>query len=320
MHAHYRSPDNDFSSYGDFSKPLQLKQHNPLHDGPEFFASPEETSTLIGKTVSHYRVLEKIGEGGMGYIYKALDLNLQRRVALKVLSGELCKNSEVRNRFLQEARLLSAVEHAHICTIHDIFEDKNGVLYMVMPFYQGHTLRTYLKKNTIEQTQILLIIKQIGNGLSSAHKKGIIHQDIKPENIIITTGGVVKIIDFGIAQLLGWERNFRSSSSAGTPAYMSPEQIHQLTVDERSDIWSLGVVFYEMLAGHLPFENEFEEGLVYMILNDVPPRINKINDRLHRTVLKCLAKDRTERYQTINAMLSDLEVIMVRDKRLHRNE
>jgi len=318
MYLYDRSPDNIFSSGGDFSRPVHLGLNNPLYTGPGSVTYTKDSSTLIGKTVSHYRILEKIGEGGMGSIYKALDLNLRRKVALKVLSSESCKISEVRNRFLQEARLLSSIEHPHICTIHDIFEDKNGVLYMVMPCYPGKTLRTYIKKNKIDHTRILSIVKQIGDGLSSAHKKGIIHQDVKPENIIITSSGVVKIIDFGVAQLLGRERKFRESSTAGTPAYMSPEQILQWSVDERSDIWALGVVFYEMLAGHLPFENEFDEGLLYTILTEIPPRINKINDRLQKIVFRCLEKDRTERYQTILAMLSDLEIIMLKNNRGQR--
>ena len=308
MFVQYRSDSAGFSVFND--------QYNTAANHQYLHSRDVEETTMVGKTVSHYRVLEKIGEGGMGCIYRALDLNLQREVALKVLSVELCKKTEERNRFLHEARLLSSLEHPHICTIHDIFEDNNSILYMVMTCYKGKTLRHFFKQGKIARVQALLLIKQIGYGLDSAHKKGIIHQDIKPDNIIVTTHGIVKIIDFGVAQFLGRNRNYRRSATVGTPAYMSPEQIRQMQIDERTDIWSLGVVFYEMLAGHLPFENEFEEGLIYSILNEPPLRLHKTGDRLDKIVFKCLEKDREKRYQNMKMLLSDLEVLIIRNKRL----
>jgi serine/threonine-protein kinase len=274
------------------------------------------STDILGKTISHYKIIEKIGEGGMGYIYKAYDLNLQRQVALKILPPHLCQKENEKNRFLQEARLLSSLEHPYICTIHDIFEGDEGALYMVMTCYQGKTLRDYRQENQISQEKAISIVKQIASGLIEAHNKGIVHQDIKPENVIITSGDMVKIIDFGVAQLIGHYRKDKNKTSMGTLAYMSPEQTNRISVDHRTDIWSLGIVFYEMLSGKLPFDDEFEQAIVYSILKEEPPKLKQIPKELSLIVSKCLEKDRNNRYQNMREMLTDLEVFLTKGRRL----
>jgi len=273
-------------------------------------------TNILGKTISHYKVVEKIGEGGMGYIYKAFDLNLQRPVALKILPPHLCQKEEQKNQFLQEARLLSSLEHPYICTIHDIFESDEGALYMVMTCYEGKTLRNYLLEETVNQKKTISIIKQIASGLIFAHEKGIVHQDIKPENVIITSNDIVKIIDFGIAQLNNHNSKDKSKTSMGTIAYMSPEQTNRGAVDHRTDIWSLGIVLYEMLSGKLPFDDEFEQAIIYAIIKQKPAELKHVPKQLNRIVLKCLKKDRKDRYQNMHELLTDLEVFLTRNNKL----
>jgi serine/threonine protein kinase len=204
---------------------------------------------LIGRLVSHYRILKKLGEGGMGVVYKAEDTKLKRTVALKFLLTELTRNEEDKRRFIQEAQAASALDHQNICTIHEIDETEKGQSFIVMNYYEGQTLKDKIKDQRFlpaEASAQVGKIKdavdisiQIAQGLAKAHEKGIIHRDIKPANIMITTDGVVKILDFGIAKLAGQTLHTKTGSTLGTVAYMSPEQVQGGDVDHRTDIWSL---------------------------------------------------------------------------------
>jgi serine/threonine protein kinase/tetratricopeptide (TPR) repeat protein len=224
---------------------------------------------MTGKTVSHYCVLEKIEEGGMGIIYKAEDTKLKRRVALKFLPHKLTSDEEARQRFKREARAAAALNHPNIVTVYEIGEHE-GQVFIAMEYVDGKTLKELISANPLPITQVIDIAAQIAEGLSAAHAKDIVHRDIKPQNILIDKEGRVKILDFGLAKLKGVSSLTKESSILGTVHYMSPEQTMGREVDHRTDIWSLGVVLYEMLTGELPFKGDYEQAVIYSILNENP--------------------------------------------------
>jgi serine/threonine protein kinase len=298
----------------DYSLKESFNNHAPAS---VFFGSMSNILShkdLIGCTISHFKILEKIGEGGMGYVYRALDQKLCRDVALKILPPCLCHLEAQKKRFLQEARLLSSLDHPFICTIHDIFENEDGILFMVMPYYKGKTLREQMKNGKLSTKEASNLIMQIGTGLSKAHEHSIIHQDIKPENIVITEDHIPKIVDFGVARLLHSDEAEQKRKTMGTDGYMSPEQILGAEVDHRTDEWSLGVVFYELLSGYLPFRGYYEETVVYSILNEEPEPIPRVPAGLRDIIFKCLAKKAEDRYQNMLDFLTDLEVYQTRQK------
>ena len=266
---------------------------------------------MIGKTISHYRILEKLGGGGMGVVYRAEDTRLKRTVALKFLPPELTCDSESKDRFIQEAQSASALQHNNICNIHDIDETDSGQLFLVMDCYEGETLKSRIARGHFGIAEVIDIAVQIAEGLQKAHEKGIVHRDIKPANIIITKDGVVKILDFGLAKLAGQAGISKAGSIVGTAAYMSPEQARGEDVDHRTDIWSLGVVLYEMVAGRPPFTSEFDQALIYLILKEEPPPIadlrSDVSSSLVSVVSKAIQKDRDRRYQNVADMLMDLK-------------
>ena len=225
---------------------------------------------MIGKRVLHYHIIEKLGEGGMGVVYKAEDTKLKRTVALKFLSPELTRDTDGKERFILEAQAASSLDHPNICTIHEIGETEDGHMFIVMACYEGQNLKEKIGSGALVIKEVIDIIIQIAHGLERAHEEGIVHRDIKPANIIITDRGEVKILDFGLAKLAGQAQLTKDSSRLGTVAYMSPEQLSGKEVDQRTDIWSLGVVLYEMLTGELPFKGEYEQAVIYSILNDHP--------------------------------------------------
>ena len=227
---------------------------------------------MEGRIISHYKILEKIGQGGMGVVYKAEDTQLKRTVALKFLPTEFTLNEEAKARFLQEAQAASALDHPAICTVHGI-DDYNGELFIVMGLVEGESLRSKLKRSMLQTKDVIDICIQIAEGLHAAHEKGIVHRDIKSDNIMVTPKGRVKIMDFGLAKLRGSGLLTRTRSTVGTIGYMSPEQIRGEKVDHRTDLWSLGVVLYEMLTGRLPFNGEHEAAIMYEILNVEPKAI-----------------------------------------------
>jgi eukaryotic-like serine/threonine-protein kinase len=262
---------------------------------------------MVGKTVSHYKILEKLGEGGMGVVYKAEDLNLTRTVALKFLPHGLEAHERERARFLQEARAAAILNHPNICTIHDI-QDHDGQLYIVMEYVQGRTLRETVPVRKIQDAITYAI--QIAEAIEEAHTHGIVHRDIKVENIMVNSKNQVKVMDFGLAKLKGSLKLTRTGYKVGTLSYMAPEQIRGEPEDARSDIFSFGIVLHEMLTGHLPFRGEHEAAMVYSIMNEEPEPLQRLlpgapSELLH-VLDRALEKDREDRYQTVHEMLIDL--------------
>ncbi|MDD4856722.1 MAG: protein kinase [Candidatus Krumholzibacteria bacterium] len=267
---------------------------------------------MIGKTVSHYRIIEKLGEGGMGVVYKAEDLKLNRFVALKFLPPHV-SDDEATQRFVNEAHAVSALDHPNICAIYEIDQTPEGQMFIAMPCYEGASLQEMIKKGPLALDEAVWIASQIAKGLAKAHEKGIVHRDVKPGNILVTSDGLAKIVDFGLAKLATQARLTRVGTTVGTTMYMSPEQASGLEADERSDIWSLGVVLYEMATGRPPFEGEHEQAIIYSILNDTPEPVGRLlpgaPKDLERILTKALAKNLTERYQRMSEMAADLDLL-----------
>jgi len=270
---------------------------------------------MIGQTISHYTIIEKLGGGGMGVVYKAHDLKLDRFVALKFLPPHLSANEEEKARFIREAKAASALDHPNICTIHEIDETADGQIFICMTYYEGETLKKQIAKGKSQVTEVIDVAIQIAQGLAKAHEKGIVHRDIKPANLFVTNDGIVKIVDFGLAMLAGQTRLTQPGMIVGTLAYMSPEQLHDVDVDVRSDIWAFGVVLYEMLTGQLPFigEQKGEKVFSHSILNQPLLSIDltelehsELPAKLEQIINKALQKDRESRYQRVGEMLVDL--------------
>ena len=270
---------------------------------------------MIGKTILHYKILEKIGEGGMGVVYKALDTKLNREVAIKFLPHHIAPSEEERERFKVEAQAAAALNHPNIATIHAI-EEVDGETFIVMEYIKGRELKDIINSNlpkVLDLRKVLEYATQIAEGLQAAHEEGVIHRDIKSANIMITTKDQVKIMDFGLAKLIGGAELTKKHSTLGTAAYMSPEQARGDDIDHRTDIWSFGVVLYEMLTGQMPFCGEYDSAIIYSILNekhvsitekrpDVPVEIEHIID-------KCLQKNKENRHQDCGEILNDLKKI-----------
>ncbi len=268
---------------------------------------------MIGQTISHYKILEKLGGGGMGVVYKAEDTKLKRLVALKFLPPDLTRDEEAKERFVHEARAASALDHPNICVIHEIDETEDGRIFICMAYYEGETLKKKVASGTLPVAEAIDIAIQIAQGLAKAHEYGITHRDIKPANVMITKDGIVKILDFGLAKLAGASKLTKTGATVGTVAYMSPEQTRGAEVDHRTDIWSLGVVLYEMITGQLPFKGEYEQAVMYSIVNEEPKSILTASGRtdvplaLEQMVNKALAKCADERYQQLSDLLVDLK-------------
>ncbi|MGA7304573.1 MAG: protein kinase, partial [Rhodothermales bacterium] len=261
---------------------------------------------MIGQTVSHFEILERLGGGGMGVVYRARDIRLNRDVALKFLPLELSRDEEAKRRFMQEAQAASSLEHANICTILDIgttTEDDGERLFIAMPAYEGKTLKDRLADGSLERDEAIDIAVQVARGLAAAHEKGIVHRDVKPANIMLTQAGRAVILDFGLAKLAGSLAITRTGSTLGTAAYMSPEQVRGEEVDNRADLWSLGVVLYEMLEGKRPFDGDYEQAITYAILNAdpaLPP------DPIGGVLGRALAKNPDDRYDVAGQLVDDL--------------
>jgi serine/threonine protein kinase len=266
---------------------------------------------VIGKTISHYKILEKIGGGGMGIVYKAQDLKLDRIVALKFLPPHLTTSDEEKLRFIHEAKAASSLDHNNICNIYEIDETEDGQLFISMAYYEGETLDKKIKDKPLPVEDAIIIALQIGQGLTKSHEKEIVHRDIKPGNIMITVDGVVKILDFGLAKLSTQTKLTKVGTTLGTIAYMSPEQARGDTVDARSDIWSLGVILYEMIAGQVPFKGDYDQAVMYAITSETPELISGLRTgvplELERIVNRCISKDPQGRYQHADDLLSELK-------------
>jgi eukaryotic-like serine/threonine-protein kinase len=264
---------------------------------------------MIDRTISHYKILEKLGEGGMGIVYKAHDTKLNRTVALKFLPP--AGGEKEKARLILEARAVAQLDHPNICTVYEI-GDSDGISYIAMAYIEGETLKDRFENGPLAMNDVIDYARQIARGLQSAHRKHITHRDIKSTNIMVTPDGQIKIMDFGLAKLAGRTQLTQEGSTAGTVMYMSPEQARGEDVDHRTDIWSFGVVLYEMLTGRLPFQSEYETAAVYSILNEDPPPIGNFNPdvppALEAIVKKALQKNKEDRYQHLDELLSDLDV------------
>jgi len=271
----------------------------------------DDADALTGHDIAHFRVLEKLGGGAMGLVYKALDLKLDRTVALKFLPVRLGASEEAKQRFIQEAKAASALDHANICAIHEIGETDAGQLFIAMAYYNGETLQKKIRRGPLPIHEALGLFEQLADGLRRAHDAGIVHRDIKPANVVITDQGQVKIVDFGVAKMRGTE--VTDQAAIGTVAYMSPEQSRGDAIDARSDIWSLGVVLYEMLTGGRPFRGESDQTLIRAIRSDEPTSIRDVGSEipagLAALTSRCLEKDLTRRYQSVGELLADLRMM-----------
>jgi tetratricopeptide (TPR) repeat protein len=270
-----------------------------------------EAAPLANRELGPYRLVREIGSGGMGVVYEAEDTRLRRRVAVKLLPPELSRDRGAKERFLREARAASALDDPNICTVHDVGEC-DGQLYIVMAYYEGETLKERLAKGPLPESEARQVAIEVARALARAHEAGIVHRDIKPANVMLTGRGKVKVLDFGIAKMRGDATLTRAGSSLGTPAYMSPEQARGEPVDGRTDVWSLGALLYEMLAGRRPFPGDDERAVLAAIQSRKPEPLERIRPEvppeLSRTVAKALAKNPAERHQSAAELLSDLEL------------
>lgn len=264
---------------------------------------------MIGESISHYKIVKKLGEGGMGVVYLAEDLKLKRKVAIKFLPSPIAANSEDRQRFEIEAQAAAALNHPNIATIHAI-EEVDGQPFIVMEYIAGIELREKVASGPLPLPDILDITLQIAKGLQTAHENGVVHRDIKSANIMFTNKGEVKVMDFGLAKVRGRTRLTAENSTLGTAEYMSPEQVKGREIDHRSDIWSLGIVLFEMITGKPPFRGDYQEALFYLIMNEAPEPVTALRAgvpmELERIVNKALAKKPAERYQRVDEMSEDL--------------
>ena len=267
---------------------------------------------MIGQTISHYRITGQLGSGGMGVVYKAEDTNLDRTVALKFLAPHLLESEEHKQRSLREAKAAASLDHPNICMVYEVGE-ADGRVFFAMGYVDGVEVRAKIKERPLKLDEALDIAIQAGEGLRAAHQRGVVHRDIKSSNLMLTSTGQVKIMDFGLAQLAGGTRLTKSETFLGTPAYMSPEQAQRQPTDRRTDIWSLGVVLYEMVTGRLPFEGEREAAVIHAIIRDSHEPITAVRvgipTELDRIVSKALAKKPEERYQHVDDLLVDLQAL-----------
>ena len=270
---------------------------------------------MVGQTISHYKITEKLGEGGMGVVYKAEDTNLKRPIALKFLAAHLLNDAEIKARFTREAEAAAALNHPNVCTVYEI-DEVEGKNFISMAFIEGESLEERIKGGPLKLKDALDIATQTAQGLQAAHEKKITHRDIKPANLMITGSGskqLVTIMDFGLAQLADRSKLTRMDETMGTVTYMSPEQTYGAEIDHRSDIWSLGVVIYEMVTGQQPFKGHYDKAVMYSITSEEPEPMTALRTgvpmELELLVNKCLAKEAGKRYHSTADMVVDLETL-----------
>ena len=264
---------------------------------------------MIGSAISHYKIVAKLGEGGMGVVYKAEDTKLERTVALKFLAQHLLDDEEAKERFLREAKAAAALDHPNICTVYEI-DEVDGKTFIAMAFLEGESLEEHISEGPLSIKDALDFARQTADGLQAAHTKGVLHRDIKPANILISPEGRATIMDFGLARLTEASRLTKFDTAMGTVAYMSPEQAQGMEVDSRTDVWALGCVLYEMVSGQRPFQGVYDQALLYDIVHEVPAPLTSIRAgvpmELEFAVAKCLEKDADNRYQHASDAAVDL--------------
>lgn len=262
-----------------------------------------------GNHVGHYEILSEVGAGGMGVVYKAFDHQLERTVALKFLPPDPICNPADRKRLLHEARAASALDHKNIASIHAVEETGDGQLFIVMTYYEGVSLATRMRREPLSKAESVEIVRQIAEGLGHAHLHNIVHRDIKPSNVILAPEGEAKIVDFGLARFVSAGASTQTLSIAGTLSYMSPEQLSGKAIDARTDVWSLGVIAYELLTNRLPFQGDNPASTITAILQSPPAEMEGVSPELQLIVLRALAKNAAERYQSCGELLRDLKTV-----------
>ena len=266
---------------------------------------------MIGQTISHYRILERLGGGGMGIVYKAEDTRLNRPVALKFLLPDLTRDPDAKQRFILEAKAASALQHNNICVVYDIDETEDGQMFISMEYLHGETLKQRIERGPMTIDEAVGITTQVAEALRKAHEHGIVHRDIKPANIFLTSEGAAKLLDFGLVKLSRPTMLTKAGSTLGTLPYMSPEQLRGTQVDQRTDIWALGAVLYEMLSGHPPFKGEYDAAILFAILEVEPEPIERLRPDADgapaRVLSRALTKDLAGRYQRVEEMIADLQ-------------
>jgi serine/threonine protein kinase/dienelactone hydrolase len=305
--CHLENPDDTFYC-GKCGTKLSLAEEFPA--APTLTLQTPLKVLPAGSIIAEkYKIVGEVGRGGMGIVYKAEDTKLRRTVALKFIPPELSRYPEAKERFIREAQAAAALDHPNICTVHEV-EDFEDRAFIAMAYIQGQSLREKIAKHPLSIDEALDIAIQVARGLEEAHNKGIIHRDIKSANIMVTEKGQAKIMDFGLAKVIGESLITKEAKTMGTVAYMSPEQARGEAVDQRTDIWSLGVVLYEMLAGQLPFKGERETSIMYSIVHEEPKRLKTIKpdipSELEQIIHLALEKKPEARYSSAGEMLKDL--------------
>jgi serine/threonine protein kinase len=267
---------------------------------------------MIGTEISHYKIMKKLGQGGMGHVYLAEDIRLGRKTALKLLAPEFSRDETIKERFKREAQAVAALNHKNIVTIFE-FGEFQGNPYIVMEYVEGESLRDRQRRKNLMLKEIVSISGQICEGLSKSHKTGIIHRDLKPENILFDQDGHVKILDFGLAKFRNHENITQKSTRVGTINYMSPEQLQGRDVDAQSDIFSLGIMLYELFTGSMPFKGDYEASIIYSILHEQPKLVKDFNmdlpEKVQNIIDKALAKEKDDRYLSVDELAKDLKLL-----------
>ena len=270
--------------------------------------------SMIGRTISHYRIVERLGGGGMGVVYRAEDTKLDRSVAIKFLPPQWVDDPEAKDRFVREAKAASALDHPNICTIYEIGETDDGQLFLAMAYYEGQTLKRRLEDGPLPIADAVEIVRQLAEGLAKTHLRDILHRDIKPPNVFLTPEGQVKLLDFGLAKIIG-EGVTLTGMTQGTPAYMAPELIRGERATPQTDLWSLGVLLYESLVGQRPFGGRSIPSIVHAVHTGEPRPVRLLRPEvpatLERITARLLAKDPRDRYTSCRELLDDLAVVDV---------
>src|SRR5215475_9544752 len=268
-----------------------------------------ELGSFIGQTFSHYRIIEKIGGGGMGVVYKGRDLQLQRDVALKFLPSDLAVNSRDKENLLREARAASSLDHPNIGSIYGLEETGDHQLFIIMAYYPGETLASVISRGLSTLPQSLDLLIQTARGLAAAHARNIVHRDIKPTNIIITNDGIAKIVDFGLARVVASSTMTQSMQTSGTLPFMAPEQVLGESISPRCDVWALGVILVQLLTGEHPFYRDNTAAMTFAILNQAPTALDDLPPAIRPIAYKALAKQPEHRYTSAKEILADLESV-----------